>query len=439
MVMKTGDEMSKTKEYDVIVVGSGAGGSTVAREMTRRKKTVLLLERGGRVDMLGNLLTLPLMLNKFGITLSKEGYFVNFAETYGGASNIAAGAAFPAPKSMFDPFGIDLTKETEEARKDLWIQKLPDNLLGKANVRLLEAAHDAGFNWDKLDNFIDAGKCEENCSKCMMGCPRGAKWTARVYADEAVQSGAELKLHTRVTRVLTENGRATGVETSGKMRYYGKAVVLSASISNAYLLRDAGIHDAGKGFCCDWLQFIAGVIPGVDSTRDNPMAVGSMEHYETDGFIIVPVFPHWSLFALLLAFMGPGYLAHFPDYWKISGIMVKIKDETRGELFGGTSFSKPITRADQQKLDKGLEIAKKVFKKAGAKDDSILAIKPLGAHPSCTCRIGDVLDSNLETKVRNLYCCDASVLPSAMGAPLVWTLAALGKRLAKHLDERLAH
>jgi len=82
-------------------------------------------------------------------------------------------------------------------------------------------------------------------------------------------------------------------------------------------------------------------------------------------------------------------------------------------------------------------IVKKVFKKAGAKEDSILALKPLGAHPSCTCRIGDVVDSNLETKIRNLYCCDASVLPSSMGAPLVWTLASLGKRLAKHIDNRL--
>jgi choline dehydrogenase-like flavoprotein len=167
------------------------------------------------------------------------------------------------------------------------------------------------------------------------------------------------------------------------------------------------------------------------------MSVGSTEHYESDGFIVVPVFPHWSLFALLLAFMGPSALRRFPDYGKISGIMIKIKDETRGELLGGTSLSKPITPRDQRKLDKGLEVVKKVFQKAGAKEDSILPIKPLGAHPSCTCRIGEVVDANLETDIRNLYCCDASVLPSAMGAPLVWTLVALGKRLAKHLDQRL--
>ena len=80
---------------------------------------------------------------------------------------------------------------------------------------------------------------------------------------------------------------------------------------------------------------------------------------------------------------------------------------------------------------------KKIFKKAGAKDSSVVEVMPLGAHPSCTCRIGEVVDSNLETTIKNLYCCDASVLPQAMGAPVVWTLAALGKRLAKHIDKRL--
>ena len=35
-------------EYDVIVVGTGTGGSTVAREMTHRGKKVLMLESGGR-------------------------------------------------------------------------------------------------------------------------------------------------------------------------------------------------------------------------------------------------------------------------------------------------------------------------------------------------------------------------------------------------------
>ena len=79
----------------------------------------------------------------------------------------------------------------------------------------------------------------------------------------------------------------------------------------------------------------------------------------------------------------------------------------------------------------------KVFKKAGAKESSVYPMKAAGAHPSATCRIGVVIDKNLETQIRDLYCCDASVFPSSLGAPVVWTVVSLGKRLSKHLDRKM--
>ena len=39
------------------------------------------------------------------------------------------------------------------------------------------------------------------------------------------------------------------------------------------------------------------------------------------------------------------------------------------------------------------------------------------------------------TRVKNLYVCDASVLPKAPGLPPILTIVALGKHLAKHLAE----
>ena len=426
--------------YDVIVVGSGAGGATVAREMTLRGRKVLLLERGGRVELMGNTLTMALILEKFGLTRSREKNTVVFGNNYGGLSNLAAGCAVPPPKKVFDPVGIDLTEEAEEARKEMWVQPLPDELLGEANIRLLEAANDAGYNWGKMENFIDPEKCMEGCGNCMLGCKTGAKWTARVFGDEAVARGAHLKLHTTITEVISENGKVVGVKGrrfGREVVYLGKSVVLCSGVNNVHILRKAGISEAGNGFCCDWLQFVGGIIPGINTTSANPMTVGTMEHYSDDDLVILPVFPNWAQFSVMLWFMGIRQLAHVPDFWKYTGLMVKIRDEVSGEIFNGSSFSKPVSQKDRKKLDKGIGIIKSILKKAGAEERSIVALKPSGAHPSATCRIGEVVDRNLETPIQNLFCCDASVFPSALGTPVVWTVVSLGKRLARHLDARL--
>ena len=424
------------QEYDVIVVGSGAGGSAVAREMAIRGKKVLMLERGGRFEWLGNTLTVAMMMQRFGLTRSREKYTVTFADNYGGLSNLSAGCAVPPPRHVFSPFGIDLARETEEARTEMKVQKLPDDLVGRANLRLLDAAVSAGYNWDRVENFIDPSKCRVDCGDCMLGCKTGAKFTARVYGDDAVRHGARCVLHTNIREVIIEDGRVSGVRGTRfglPVSYRGKSVVLSAGVSNVYILRRAGIHEAGRGFCCDWLQFVGGIIPGMNTARANPMTVGSLEHYESDGIAVLSVFPNWAMFGVILYFMGLKFLPKFPDYWKYSGIMVKVRDETRGELYRGTSFSKPVTDTDRGKLDKGVGIIRRILKKAGARDESIIALRPSGAHPSATCRIGDVVDANLETRIPGLYCCDASVFPSSLGLPVVWTAVSLGKRLAGHL------
>jgi choline dehydrogenase-like flavoprotein len=47
------------------------------------------------------------------------------------------------------------------------------------------------------------------------------------------------------------------------------------------------------------------------------------------------------------------------------------------------------------------------------------------------------VDPNLETRVKNLFVCDASVLPKPLASPQVLTLVALAKRLAGHLERIL--
>lgn len=427
-------------EYDVIVVGSGVSGASVARSVAARGGRVLVLERGGRVNRMGSTVTVIRVLEGGGLTRSREKHPVTFADALGGASNLSAGCAMPPPRAVFSPFGIDLTAEAEEVRRELGIAELPDRLVGETNFRLMDAAASVGLPWRKMEKFIDPARCLEGCGDCMLGCRTGAKWTAREWVDEAVRLGADLALGTRVDRVLCEGGSAVGVEGKRRgrtVRHRGKAVVLSAGISDVHLLRRAGIREAGKGFCCDWLQFVGGVVPGISTYKAHPMAVGATDLWESEGILIMPVFPSRFQFALLLAYKGFQHFSKLREFGDYTGIMVKVRDEAEGEIYPGGSFSKPVSLRDRKRLDKGVELIRRVLRKAGAREDSILALNPVGAHPSATCRIGEVVDANLETRILNLYCCDAGVLPQSLGAPLIWTLAALGKRLGSHLGRRL--
>ena len=52
-----------------------------------------------------------------------------------------------------------------------------------------------------------------------------------------------------------------------------------------------------------------------------------------------------------------------------------------------------------------------------------------------TAKIGEIVDSNLETDIKNLFVCDASVLPISPGKPPILTILALSKRLADYLKK----
>jgi len=96
-------------------------------------------------------------------------------------------------------------------------------------------------------------------------------------------------------------------------------------------------------------------------------------------------------------------------------------------------ISKPMTPRDQYRLNHAAIVCRKILVKAGCDPDSIFVSPQRGTHPSCTVRIGEMVDTNLQTEVRNLYVCDASTFPEALDRPTVLTIIGLGKRLSDHL------
>lgn len=106
-----------------------------------------------------------------------------------------------------------------------------------------------------------------------------------------------------------------------------------------------------------------------------------------------------------------------------------------GTVYDDGSFSKPLTENDWKKLKRGEEHAARILKAFGCTD--IFTCRPLAAHPCASVRVGDHVDTNFETRIGNLFVCDASVFPESMGLPCVLTCTALALRMAKILKKRL--
>jgi choline dehydrogenase-like flavoprotein len=305
----------------------------------------------------------------------------------------------------------------------------------------MEAAADLGYKFEKLSKFIDPQKCVPNCSACMLGCKKGAKWTARGFVEEARTNGATMVTGTTITEAIVKKGKVEGVrgfDSAGPVEFSARVVVIAAGgLGTPLILQRSEIEEAGQGFFCDFFTFTCGFNREISTKTDMPMSVVDYEFYESEGFILSPVVDPRGLFPLSLWKTGAHHLPKALKYGKIMGIMTKIRDSLDGRVNADGTFSKRISYDDRRKLDRGAIVSERILIKAGCDPRSIVSTAPRGAHPGGTNRIGQVLDENLETKVKNLYACDASVVPDSLGTPVILTCVALGKRLARRLADLL--
>ena len=112
-------------------------------------------------------------------------------------------------------------------------------------------------------------------------------------------------------------------------------------------------------------------------------------------------------------------------------VMIKARDSLGGKISKSGWINKPFTANERGKLMHGYDRAKKILTNAGARD--IFKTWWIASHPGGTCKINDIVDSNLKTEFDNLYVCDCSVIPDEWGRPPVWSILSLGKRLGKRL------
>jgi len=407
--------------YDAIVVGSGAAGGTLARELALRGQKVLVLEQGkgepspdSRVAPAG----------RTDLVFAGRGVPVARGIGVGGTTLLFYNTMWEPPFEYFRSLGIELAAEVEEARKELPVAPLSDDLLGPVARRIMQSARELGYAWNKLDKAIFQDRCEPG------RYPARARWTSRYYLQEAVAHGAEVVAEAEVRRILFDGKRARGVAfTRGgaeQQAFAPRVVVSAGGIGSPRLLQASGIESVGEGFFCDPLITVFGTAEGIENVGEFPMAAGV--HLEDEGYVMTDLAVAKSAYQVMAAtaLRFDRLLAHASSL----PIMVKIRDEIGGRV-SARKLRRVFGPGEREKLASGYRRASEILRNAGA--TRIFKSRVVAAHPGGTVRIGEHVDANLQTEHEGLYVCDCSVIADAWGLPPVLTLISLAKRLAKHL------
>jgi choline dehydrogenase-like flavoprotein len=273
-------------------------------------------------------------------------------------------------------------------------------------------------------------------SMCNSGYSYQAKWTARNYVEDAVRNGATLLNGATALRVLTDQGRAIGVEYALKKskrqsetrRAFGAKVVVAAGCApTPILLRKSGIKNvADRGFAIHPGFAVYGTISGLKGTEgfgaswglvlDDEIHIGDANFDRTGHRLLM---------------LGERKWLRVFRYASTIAMGVIVLDSLGGELREDGQYHKELTPEDKAKLAKGEAVARKLLEHAGGRN-----LYTTSVNASCiagTLRIGEHVDTKLETEIRDLYVCDGSLMPREGMTPAL-TLICLGKYLAKHLS-----
>jgi len=365
--------------------------------------------------------------------------------TVGGSSMIYQGNVFEPGDKLIDSMGIDFRQEAVDIKDEIGVKTLPERFYqnGKNSgfLRMREAAEKLGTPFKAQEKFVDTDKCEYGCDWCMLGCHKDAKWTTRRYIDEAVEKyGAELMVCTDVKKLLFNDvkTRVTGVRLADGSVVRGDRVILSAGgIGSPGILLRSGINYVGKRFFMDPMTILYGISKDKDGGQWNEQTFShAIESYaDSDGFMIGNS-GAWGTFCVMNA-VRPGVMLQnwykAPFVKQGMGLFVKLAEDDLGEIYPNERTSKRMSESDIVRMKKGVDVAKEIMIRGGAKENSISELKWAGGHPGGTIEMGKYTDREFRTEFENLYVCDASVFPVSPGAPPSLSIMAMSRLLSKFL------
>lgn len=267
----------------IIIVGSGAGGGLLARELSKSNIPVTILEKGPYIES-GEAFN---YYNKYSDDVD-----LLATTCIGGSTIVSMANMVRALDDELLEFGVDLKDAYEYVEDLIDVHPLDDSHIGRGTQAFLDAGRELGLETLKMPKAIREKECIQ-CGKCAFGCPVNAKFSSKDFVDEAVEAGATLICEAEVDDILVENGCVCGVsyiKDGEKHIMQSDTVVLSAgAIGSTLLLRNVGIQ-AGSEIFFDPFVTVGGYLKDINFNTEVQMAglvIG-------ENFVLSPHFHHLS-------------------------------------------------------------------------------------------------------------------------------------------------
>ena len=202
-----------SRAYDVVLIGSGAGGGAVAQELAplvRDGRRLLVLEKGARFrddEFTGRELEMASALyeDSGGFLTAQGTMTLAFASAYGGSTVVYTGTSLTAPERVIRAWGVagldhaDILRRSAKYLEQNSVHLLPPGEINDNNRLFVEGGARAGY---RVEQFPVNVKGCRGSSLCNLGCPNQAKQgTNRVQLPAAERAGVEVVTRAEVLRI----------------------------------------------------------------------------------------------------------------------------------------------------------------------------------------------------------------------------------------------
>ncbi|HXN33228.1 MAG TPA: GMC family oxidoreductase [Polyangiaceae bacterium] len=479
-------------ECEVVVVGTGAGGGVVGRELADRGFAVVFVEEGEhhRRDAFdGSSVRAHQRFYRGAFSLGNVAMPVFMGRLVGGSTAINGGTCFRAPPWVLDrwcedtdcgDFAADaLGPYFERVESVLDVREADRSTVGPIGDVMARGCDVLG--WSHFAIRRNAPGCDGS-GFCDFGCRTDARRGTNIaYIPPALEKGSMLLTGLRAEHVVLEGGRAVGIDAIAKngrtIRVRARAIVLAGgAIPTPLLLLKQGIcntsgqvgrnlstHPSG-GFSALFDQEIRG-------HAHIPQGY-ACDEFLREGMLITAAQPDLNIAAAVLPFAGRRLMETLGRIDHLAYFAMLIRDATRNgrvwrDVGGLPAITYSVTAEDVDRMHRAMVHAGEMCLAAGAtrmhptalKMRSLKGRRDLEAfrsarfgpsdfaftsyHPLGTSKMGrdpktSVVDTSHETHdTPGLYIVDGSTVPGPLGVNPQLTIMAMATRAAEKIAERI--